>query len=332
MNVNEPEPIKEYYIVYFDIMGYKAFLAENAEKESVLLKTIHSIIAKTENTIRDVNNSEVLSLIGDLHIQTKVFSDNVLLCVEAHEESAQEQLRIIAFMGLIAEIQRKIVIEYGVFLRGGFTKGRMSISDEYVFGEGLVEAVKMEETTCYPRIAVSQRIVSALENMKKTDLRDGANINPQKLVEYFAGELIYTCDDGAKALSYLYCFDIRSFVPEPILLQMIDIIKDEYPNDYKLFPKSFPDIEAYLASHKRIVEQKLVLYSNYTSFKVSQVEKFEEQEHILKKYVWAMVYHNYMCDKYNKNECFINTQGNCERRHMKLVIHVLGQNGELINR
>ena len=121
-------------------------------------------------------------------------------------------------------------------------------------------------------------------------------------------------------------------MPEPIILQMIDIIKDEYPNDYKLFPKSFPDIEAYLASHKRIVEQKLVLYSNYTSFKVSQVEKFEEQEHILKKYVWAMVYHNYMCDKYNNNDCFINTQGNCERRHMKLVIHVLGQNGELINR
>jgi len=32
MENNKPSPIKEYYIAYFDILGYKAFFAEAPEK------------------------------------------------------------------------------------------------------------------------------------------------------------------------------------------------------------------------------------------------------------------------------------------------------------
>ena len=36
-----------------------------------------------------------------------------------------------------------------------------------------------------------------------------------------------------------------------------------------------------------------------------------------------MVYHNYICDMNNNTKQLINSNGNCERRHMKLVIRVI---------
>ena len=350
-----PAPIKEYYITYFDILGYQAFFKETPEKAPEFLAIIHSAVTNTVTYLKSLKESPLAYQFANLQIQFKIFSDNIILCIETGEETVMEKARIIAFMSLVSEIQRRFITEYGLFLRGGFTKGTMSVNDEYIFGEGLIEAVKMEETTIHPRIAVSNKIIVFLddrqifsrEEMNKAgvienSLKNGESIsdndkefyqkmvqlwNQDCLVQKLCMDLLYKSHDGVWCLSYLYCLDIRKFIPEQTLSQVIKMMKQISPEDYEKLPKTFTNIESILSVHKNIIEQKLIKHSNYLAFKTEDIKSFDVQERILKKYVWSMVYHNYMCDRYNKPEYHINSQGNCENRHMKLIIHVFDKDG-----
>ncbi len=359
MENNIANPIKEYYIAYFDILGYKAFFEETPEKAPEFLNIVNSAISNTLATINSANDSQLASQFANMHIQSKIFSDNVLLCIEVGDDATKEKSRIITFMSIINSIQRGFITECGLFLRGGFTKGKMSINDNYIFGEGLIKAVELEEKTVHPRIAVSDEIIDILDQnvlYSQDELNSAISIenkmkngdviaedektfysrilqmyNQTILERNMAINLLYKCDDDVICLSYLYCFDIRSFIPEQAIGQALEMMKQISPSDFDKLPKSFPNIDLMLNTHKQIVEQKLIKYSNYTSLTTDNIKRFECQESVLKKYVWSMVYHNHMCDRYNKPECFINTQANCERRYMKLVIHVIDKEGKIIN-
>ena len=359
MENNKPSPIKEYYIAYFDILGYKAFFAEAPKKANEFLNIVNSAITNTLTTINTTNTSPLASQFANIHIQSKIFSDNVLLCIEVGDDVAKENSRIIAFMAIINAIQRGFITECGLFLRGGFTKGKMSINDDYIFGEGLIKAVELEEKTVHPRIAVSDEIIdilnqNALYSQEELDkaitiensIKNGDSISDDDSAFYgrilqlnnqFRFErnmvlnFLYMCDDGVICLSYLYCFDVRSFIPEQAIGQALEMMKQISPSDFDKLSKSFPNIDLILHTHKQIVEQKLIKHSDYSSIETKNIKLFDAQERVLRKFVWSMVYHNYMCNKYNKPEHYINTQGNCERRHMKLVIHVIDKEGKIIN-
>ena len=46
------EPIKEYYIAYFDLLGYKKFFQNNPDKIEYFLQIIHTAISNTKNVFR----------------------------------------------------------------------------------------------------------------------------------------------------------------------------------------------------------------------------------------------------------------------------------------
>ena len=48
----------------------------------------------------------------------------------------------------------------------------------------------------------------------------------------------------------------------------------------------------------------------------------ESRERILKKYIWAMAYHNRFCERTNKLDFFINTVCNCDTRFLRTVVDV----------
>lgn len=115
MQNTTPNPIKEYYIAYFDILGYKAFFAETPEKANEFLNIVNSAISNTLSTINSANDSPLASQFANMHIQSKIFSDNVLLCIEVGEDETKETSRIISFMSMISAIQRGFITECGLF-------------------------------------------------------------------------------------------------------------------------------------------------------------------------------------------------------------------------
>jgi hypothetical protein len=274
MNNTELKQIKEYYIAYFDILGYSAIFEETPEKEFEFLNVIHTIFTKTEEFLETINQSPIVSTIGELQIQFRVFSDNIILCIEAGDDGSKEKARIITFMGIVSSLQRSIITECGMTIRGGLTKGRMSINEAYVFGKGLIEVVDMEKRALYPRIVVSSEIVSYLAGIhlfSQEDLEKAISIeNRAKNLEEISAEdrsfydkllrmsnmellelnlsrnLLYQHDDGVWSLSYLYCFNINSLIPKQTLTQAMEIIKQISPGDYERIPKDFLDMDAFL--------------------------------------------------------------------------------------
>lgn len=359
MSNQEPNPMSEYYIAYFDILGYQDFFKETPEKASEFLNTLHSAIAETKKRIEFFNNSQLIAHFSDLQIESKIFSDNILLCIKTDSDIKKEKMRLILFMSIIAEIQRKFILQHSLFIRGGFTKGLLSLNEDYVFGEGLIEAVKLEEKASHPRIMVSEKIINyiynnqlysqeeadkaiSIENKSKNNeqLSEGNLLFYQNLLELarqelltrmFGSSLLYKHDDNVSSLSYLYCGEDFSNIPKETMEQIKVAIHTFEPENSENFDNLSPNFNAILGIHKDIVEQKLIKYSDYSSFETDDIKSFEIRERILKKYVWAMVYHNKICRRHNKLEHFINTRGNCESRHMKLQIQLIDENGNIIN-
>lgn len=165
---NEPNPIKKYYIAYFNILGYKAYFQENGDKVPAFLNMIHTAMQGTLAKTYEANQSQLANTVALMDIIVKVFSDNVLLCME-DKESPFERARLLSFLMMIAEIQRSFIVQCGLFVRGGITKGLLSINENYVFGQGLIDAVSIEEKTVFPRIEISQELVQMLTpNMSYT--------------------------------------------------------------------------------------------------------------------------------------------------------------------
>lgn len=357
MNKNNPNPISEYYIAYFDILGYKDFFRKTPGNEQQFLNAIHDAISKVKNTVNLFNDSELIEYVAESHIKIKIFSDNFLLCTDVGTNVQKEKIRLIAFMIIVSEIQRNFILRYGLFVRGGITKGKLSFNNDYVFGEGLIEAVNFEESAKHPRIIVSDKIniylnnnhlysqeeadrAISIENRSKNGekVTDDEYVFYQKLLSLVNQEYIsqiiahnirYKCDDDVVCLSYLYCLDISFFIPMEILKQAYEMVKQIAPGDYNKIPMQFTDIDKILETHKSIVESKLKEYSDYTLIKTDEIKQFDTQESILRKYVWAMVYHNTICGFYNKRQYKINSIANCEKRHMKLMIFITDENSTL---
>ena len=143
MASSSPNPIKDYYIAYFDILGYKDYFENHADKVSEFQSMIHNSIQQANDSIYAINQSLIAGNYGNIKIDIKIFSDCFLLCMEI-TDMPTEPVRILVFLQTNANIQLGFVNEYGLFVRGGIVMGQMSFNDDYVFGKGVIDAVAKE--------------------------------------------------------------------------------------------------------------------------------------------------------------------------------------------
>lgn len=148
---------KEYYIIYFDILGYKQYFEENDDHRE-WLEYIIGVIYDLRIGTEAYNN--IYSNLLERNVKIKAFSDNVVICVEADKIEVKNYLLL---GGLIADIQADIFIKYGLLVRGAFTKGKFFINKDIVFGEALIKAVVMECNAKYPRIVVDEEKLNKSE-------------------------------------------------------------------------------------------------------------------------------------------------------------------------
>lgn len=346
----EPTPIKSYYIAYFDILGYRQFFDSNPDKVPNFLKIIHAGIQGTISKITGANQSVLAASIASMNIEIRVFSDNILLCLEELKVPF-ERVRLLAFIMMVAEIQRGFILQCNLFVRGGITKGMLSINPDYVFGKGLIDAVTMEEKAIYPRIeiasdlantlytvssytreegeqavAIEQRITNGEEisdEERNLYMRIGAAIQTESMFLRIASALVFLWPDGKWVLSYLYCLDINSFIPPEAIQALLEVVKNGFPTDLQYFNTNPVDIDELLRWHKGIVEEQLKKYGQNNDIVTGDTRAADLREHILKKYTWVMAYHNLICEFYKKAEHKILTRCNCDTRFLKITIEVL---------
>ena len=344
-----PSPIKEYYIAYFDILGYKEFFCKQPEKVPEFLNTIHDAIRRTNEHVGLVNHSPVISKIGNIDIEIKIFSDNILLCMEALNEPI-EQVRLISFLQIVSDIQRGFIIDYGLFVRGGICKGKLSINDDYIFGQGLIDVVSMEDSAQFPRIIIDPKLITFLrQNLFFTQeeydraltidkaTKKGTKVLSEDKVFYsrilFFSQLLTSLNRGANqltlqwpdeqwVLSYLGSVQASELLGKELVESLLQTLKNVSSSDYQLASQPTQDIDILLKTHKERVETELKKYGKNADIAVGDTEAAKVREHILKKYIWVMAYHNQMCVSYQKMSHFISTSCNCDKRFMKMTVEV----------
>lgn len=344
-----PNPIKEYYIAYFDILGYKAFFDEQPEKVPELLNAIHDAIRRTTNHIGIANTSPLLHGVAGIDIKAKIFSDNILLCMET-SEAQHEQPRLFQFIQIVADIQRGFVNDYGLFVRGAIAKGALSYNDDYVFGQGLIDVVEMEKVAQYPRIVIATSLADFLwayhactqdEYNRAIEIenryKNGEAIPEEEQAFYnqtyslymaetyykrFLDRMIFLWPDNNWILCYINSLDVASVVGEEAKKALLQTIQNISPSDHELLTQQKQDFDNTLARHKIRVEEQLVKFGNNADIATGDVKSAEFKEKTLRKYIWVMALHNMLCDYYQKPEHKILTQCNCDKRFLKMIIEV----------
>ena len=314
---SEPNQIKEYYIAYFDILGYKDFFQHHADRASEFLALIHDAIEKTNEFIQDkLNQWEPLT---NINIKIKVFSDNVLMCMEVGDKQ-NEVLRAFGFIYAVVEVQKGFVLQDELFIRGGLTKGELSFNENYVFGQGLIDAVELEKASLYPRIVVADTIINIIRSISIENDRINTIMNHliSKWIRKWADETYY--------LSYLYHAGIYSFISNEEWKRLKENLPDDYPvsfsiNEYK--DNSRVEFKVDLKRHKDIVENKLKEFGSNSELLISNKEEAAVREYVLKKYIWVMAYHNEICASYNMIEYGIQTNCNLDKRFLRTVVTVI---------
>ena len=345
----EPNRIQDYYIAYFDILGYKDFFEHQSEKVPELLKSIHDAIQHTKNHLSFANQSPIMNVVGKIDIRYKIFSDNFFLCMEADNGKA-EQIRLLAFLQIIADIQRGFVNGYELFVRGGILKGQVSFNSDYVFGKGLIDVVQMEGKAQYPRIVIAKELVSFLKELQlysqdeyeqavriEKKMSQNVVINSEedaiykymltcvKLQQVFSMEvsrLTMQWFDGNWNVSYLSIPVSQSALGESFKKNMLQMIQKASPYDYQLLQQPSQDFDEMLRIHKKRVEQQLRRFGNNSDIAIEKIKEAEIREKTLRKYVWVMAYHNLVCEHYDKQDYKIYTKCNCDTRFLKMTIEL----------
>ncbi len=352
---SSPNPIKEHYIAYFDLLGYRQFFVDAPEQAESLLTNIHNAITNAKSNMIASSNIEYFKDYINIEFKIKIFSDNIFICLEKGDDLRVEKARAIFFLEIISEIQRNFIINHNLFLRGGITKGNVSYNKDYIFGDGLIEAVNIEETTIYPRITLSKSLFLFLSNIVSytPEEREKALVietrinNKEKITqededfynlmlrlansEYFLTKVFYyltsKCYDEEICISYLYKLNPMDYVNAETLSNILSQLKQISPNVFEIMNGSLPNMFNYiddmLSKHKERVEEQIKKYGDYIDLGLDDREKALQRERVLKKYVWVMKYHNDMCCRYNKMQYFINSTANCDTRFMLLKVNVL---------
>lgn len=362
-NISSPNPIKEYYIAYFDILGYRQFFKDCPEMVESLLNEIHNAIINIKKTLSVPKNVDFFNLTGvNFDFKVKVFSDNVIICLEIDGNNnfpytnvnCSEKLKALIFLDFISTIQRGFIINYKLFVRGSVTIGKISFNDDYVFGEGLIEAVDIEEHTVYPRIEISNSLFNFVENVisysveeiDKTieiekNIKNNIEVSQEdksfyertlqiyqyeSFIHMIFKNMLYMYGDGKISLSYLYELDPNEYFSSDYISAQYNSLKQNFPNvynEFNLMRNTYLSKNDKLKIHRGCIVEKINAYGNYNDIELNNSADAIQRERILKKYAWAMKYHNDMCVIYNKREYYIDSIANCDVRFMLLMINVV---------
>lgn len=264
-----------------------------------------------------------------------------------------EYPRFLAFLAIIADIQRNFILKYGLFLRGGVTIGNLSFNDDFIFGQGLIDAVELEETAIYPRIIMGKTVLDYVlqphfveeDDLKRAcDIENRAHsgayisdeelafcnsilpaVNIEKLYLQLRNHLLFPITDGVVSLNYMYLPNINSMLDQSTMEQVLNFLKIFSPNDYQRLSNLNPNQKQRLEQHRFHIIQKIKDFGKYDDLDVSSADGIKEaciREHILKKYLWVLMFHNYICTTYHLPEFMIKSGSTCDIRFMRMTVEI----------
>lgn len=161
--------VSEYFICYFDIMGYKSLLSKYNENYflEVIKATIDAVYCQIDNIFLSASLFGSWCVESKLDFGFKIFSDNVILFLSVTEDEMDNMGRLSALIRGVYTLQRNLMGQYNILIRGAITTGELFHCNEFIYGSGLIKAVTMEEKVAkYPRIIIDSQCIQMLKDTK----------------------------------------------------------------------------------------------------------------------------------------------------------------------
>jgi hypothetical protein len=139
-------------VCFVDILGFAALirkLDESPDSHLPLLRALQRIKSLDGGKVPGVDPSQV---------EVSVFSDSIVLSAMPHH--------LPSIIWVCGHLQADL-LELGIATRGGIAVGRTYHKDGILFGEGMLEAYKIEQSAAvYPRVVLHPELVKEVANLK----------------------------------------------------------------------------------------------------------------------------------------------------------------------
>lgn len=145
--------LKQYYVLYIDILGAKNMI--KSDKSEEFLQKIDSLYKNTlkvlDNTYKD----------RKFEIKTKIFSDNIIIAVPKDTlEYSSDEANKVGVIFHIATFFQILALQFSILTRGSIIIDDLYIDNTFVYGNALVKAYELEsEIANYPRIVINHKDV-----------------------------------------------------------------------------------------------------------------------------------------------------------------------------
>ncbi len=283
----------EYYVAYFDVLGYKDAFKKSGDVSAKLVDAIEFSIGMMKDIVSIVN-TPIDNLTEETpKIEYKIFSDNVLICCKNTNDTLST-LSLVSFLRLVATIQRVFFEGYQLIVRGGITKGPLYLTNDFVGGKALIDAVELESTAVYPRIVVADCILNELDSFK---MQNGLF---KSLVDASCQDLLVKDVDDKTFLNYIMSYD--AWIPFPQNGSQIEPVgsyeeleknlREGHQRKPIYKPECLRDVFVILKKHKDFVEVKIDEFCQSSNDETEEAKRLK----ILKKYLWLVSFHNKICD------------------------------------
>jgi hypothetical protein len=138
---------RERYCAFVDILGFRDLIAR-LRSGAVSVANVRNVLSSMHSPPKGRKEA-----FGDNDFRVQSISDSVVVSAAM----APEGLSQILFS--LENLAHGLLLD-GYFVRGAIVRGRLFHDDKMVFGEGLVEAYRLEsEIVRYPRIMITRQVV-----------------------------------------------------------------------------------------------------------------------------------------------------------------------------
>lgn len=282
----------EYYVAYFDILGYKEAFKKSEDVSAKLIESIESSIDLMKVILSVVNTPSNEPMDRNPEIEYKIFSDNILICYKQTTDSLST-IFLTSFLRLIATIQRIFFEGFHLIVRGGITKGPLYLSNDFVGGKALIDAVELENTAVYPRIVVADCILNELKSGTQNDLQ-------KYIIDASCRDLLMKNVENKIFLNYIVAFNPWIWFPkntlQPENIENFEELEKNVREGHQCKPiynsECLKEVYVILRKHKDFIEEKVLEFSQSSNDETEEAKRLK----ILKKYLWLVSFHNKICD------------------------------------
>jgi len=158
------------YTAFLDILGFSEHIKSkitNDDQAEDFYDTFNEVIEYLQFEKQDVFQIESADYLEYIKIKHSWISDTFVISIEYLNEIKEEDenkirgMMIFRLSMIIASIHHFMASKFGFTVRGGVSSKYSCITDNFILGEGVAEAHKLEkDIAIYPRVIFEQNIVS----------------------------------------------------------------------------------------------------------------------------------------------------------------------------